>query len=260
MSAIDRGKRMYQRAVNLLCPRPIVFHHVPKCGGTSVGRALRLRYLLSQATVKPPESAKAFASAQLGELRPSCDVYDLRRMMLLYLMHDGTRCVAAHVPFSEAAFAEFADTYAFVTMLREPVYRFLSHYRWDQRQRQPVDSPESLEEFLLHDRVRRKGATYVRYFCGDPGAERFTAKHVDAAIHNLRRLHCVGFLDELPRFNSNLNSLTGSRLKIGKENVDRTKTSDASILAGPMSAKVLAACELDRAVWDAVQDLRQGPG
>ena len=257
MSAIDAGKRVYQRAVDLLCPRPIVFHHVPKCGGTSVGRVLRLRYLLSQATVKPPESAMAFASAHSGETRPGFDVYDLRRMMLLYLLHDGTRCVAAHVPFSEAAFTEFSDSYAFVTLLREPVDRFLSHYRWDQRQRQPAHSPETLEEFLVHDRVRRKGSTYVRYFCGDPGAERFTAKHVDTAIHNLRRLHCVGFLDELPRFNARLNLLTGSRLKIGKENVDRTKTSDASILVGPLREKVLTACALDRAVWDGVQDLRQ---
>lgn len=257
MPAIDTGKRLYRRAVDLLSPRPIVFHHVPKCGGTSVGRALRRAYLLSQATVKPHESGQAFASLQASERQPGFDVQDFREMMLLYLLHNGTRCVAAHVPFSEAAFAEFGDRYAFVTILRDPVDRFLSHYRWNQRPGRPDRPTETLEEFLAHARERQTGATYVRYFCGDPGAERFTAKHVDAAIRNLHRLHCVGFLDALPRFNADLNALTGGRIRIGRENVgQRQAAEDPSMLDGPNRDAVMAACALDRSVWNGVQDLR----
>ena len=256
MSAIDSGKRLYQRAVNLLSPRPIVFHHVPKCGGTSVGRALRRAYLLSQATVKPHESDKAFASLQASERWPGFDVQDFRQMMLLYLLHNDTRCVAAHVPFSEVAFNEFGDSYAFVTILRDPVDRFLSNYRWNQRPGRPDRPTETLDEFLAHARDRQTGATYVRYFCGDPGAERFTAQHVDAAIRNLHRLHCVGFLDALPRFEAELNALTGRRIRVGKENVGRTTAADAPLLTPANQDVVLAACALDRAVWDGVQDLR----
>ena len=40
MGTIDIAKGALQRARNSLLPAPVVFHHVPKCGGTSVGRAI----------------------------------------------------------------------------------------------------------------------------------------------------------------------------------------------------------------------------
>ena len=56
MGILDRAKSLRAEAVERLLPQKFVFHHVPKCGGTSVGRALRKRYLLSQATVTPESS------------------------------------------------------------------------------------------------------------------------------------------------------------------------------------------------------------
>ena len=256
MSAVDAGKRLYQRAVDILCPRPILFHHVPKCGGTSVARAMRRSYLLSQATVKPNESRNALASMQGRGERLGFALHDLREAMLLYLLHDNVRCIAAHVPFSESAFAEFADRYAFVTILRDPVDRFLSHYRWSQRPERPASSPETLEEFVARDRERQTGATYVRYFCGDPGAQQFTTADVDSAIRNLRRLNSVGFLDDLPSFEQKLSTLAGRRLRIGKENVGKAPAVGKTALDGPLHDAVLKACTRDREVWDAVQDLR----
>jgi hypothetical protein len=60
MGRIDRLKALQPRVLDRLTPQRVVFHHVPKCGGTSVGRALRKRYLLSQATVTPEASFRAF--------------------------------------------------------------------------------------------------------------------------------------------------------------------------------------------------------
>ena len=60
MSLSDTAKALQRHAQSLLSGNRIVFHHVPKCGGTSVGRALRLSYFLSQGTVTPIESDKAF--------------------------------------------------------------------------------------------------------------------------------------------------------------------------------------------------------
>jgi hypothetical protein len=257
MSLIDFGKSLHQRAIERYSGNRIVFHHVPKCGGTSAGRALRRAYILSQDTVTPEASMKAFDAAR--EDRPNLsagDVSELREMMLLYMLYADTRCVSAHIPFSDAAYKRFAGRYVFVTLLRDPVDRFISNYFWSHQHPRGVGHiAESLEEFLLTKRARHLGSTYVRYFCGEPGQE-FTARHVDAAIRNLHRMECVGFLDEVGRFGAALRQLTGKRLRIGRENVRNTSSKRGAILSGPMGRKVLEACSFDKEIWNAVQDLR----
>ena len=257
MSFTDRAQALQKRATDLLCGRPIVFHHVPKCGGTSVGRSLRRAYLLSQGTVTPVESEKAFDAAQ----RPCAPggighVSELREMMLLYMLYSDVRCVSAHIPFSNAAFERFGDRYAFVTILRDPVERFISNYYWSHdRPDAHFRIAEPLEEFLSTERARAIGSTYARYFCGEPGHS-FGPSHVDSAIRNLRRMSFVGFLDQLDGFEAALHRLTGRRIKIGKENVRGTGSRRDSILSGPLRERILEVCAADRKIWNAVQDLR----
>lgn len=258
MSLVDVGRSLHRRAVDLFCGRPILFIHVPKCGGTSIGRALRSAYILSQGTVKPHESAKAFDTARPHNPRLN-DVFELREMMLLYLLYCDTRCVAAHVPFSEAAFENFGAKYAFVTMLREPVERFVSNYYWSRRPGGPGTAPETLEKFLDSESAEHAGSTYVRFFCGDPGRDKFTPRHVERAVANLRRIHHVGFLDEVAEFERALRHLTGRRTTIGRENVGKRSGRGSSDLPEAVREKLLAACAPDREIWDAVQDLRAQP-
>jgi len=257
MSLIDFGKSLQQRAVDIHSGKRIVFHHIPKCGGTSVGRALRRAYILSQGTVTPEASMKAFEAAREGRPHQALgDVSKLREMMLLYMLFSDVRCVSAHIPFSDAAYRRFSDRYAFVTLLRDPVDRFISNYYWSHQHPGGVGHiAEPLEDFLPTPRARHLGSTYVRYFCGAP-AEDFTAKHVDAAIGNLRRMDCVGFLDEVGRFAAALRQLTGKRINIGRENVRNTGGKRDAILSGPLGKQVREACRFDSAIWEAVQDLR----
>lgn len=232
--------------------RPIVFHHVPKCGGTSIGRALRRAYIFSQGTVKPHESSLAFEAARCAG-RTSGDVYELREGMLLYLLYCRVRCIAAHVPFSDVAFENFSDRYAFVTVLRDPVERFVSNFYWNRRSAGAA-TPEALAEFMRTSEARRMGSTYVRYFCGHPGRPEFTSADVDRAIHNLRRMTLVGSLGELQTFERELRQITGRRLKVGRENVGRNRPTDE--LPARLRAQVLSLCAPDRAIWDAVQHMR----
>lgn len=261
MSAANVAKALKRKASALLCGNRIVFHHVPKCGGTSVGRALRMSYFLSQGTVTPIESDKAFHAVEESKSpRVVGHVSDLREMMLLYMLYSDIRCVAAHIPFSNASFDRFASSYAFVTLLRHPVDRFISNYLWSHKHPEGVQYvPESLEEFVVTDRAKRLGSTYARYFCGEPEQETFTADHTNAAIRNLKQMHLVGFLDEMGRFESGLRAITGCRLKIGKENVGNTSKAREAILKGPLGAKVLACCSIDLQIWEGVQDLRTQP-
>src|SRR5437868_4791278 len=96
MSLVDWGKRAHRWLTNSFCEKRIVFHHVPKCGGTSVGRALRRAYILSQASVTPEESFRALTAVKERADRlisPIRDVYEFRELMLLYLLYSDVRCI-----------------------------------------------------------------------------------------------------------------------------------------------------------------------
>lgn len=253
---VDRAKTLRARLLDRTLPQRFVFHHVPKCGGTSVGRALRKRYLLSQATVLPEASFRAFEAftGRSDNEAMLVDVLDLREQMLLYLMFADTRCVSAHVRFSEAAFTRFAQSYKFITILRDPVPRFLSHYSWSHAHPGAHAAiPQDFDAFLDSPRAQRMGATYVEYFAGLPKeADLRSPAAIERAAANLRRFDVVGRLDNLAGFAADVRDCLGIRLRIGHENRSPAMGGGlrASDLTPAQMQKVQALCAPDIAVWD----------
>lgn len=257
MGVIDRAKQTKARLGDWMMPQPLVFHHVPKCGGTSVGRALRKRFLLSQATVQPEASFRAFEAftGRTDRDRMLVDVLDLREQMMLYLMFEDVKCVSLHVRFSNTAHALFHDRYKFVTILREPVARFVSHYFWSHGKPQAhARIEEPFEAFLDTPRAQRLGATYAEYFCGLPKeADLRAPETIAAAIANLRRMDVVGRLDDLPGFERQLREVLGVRVRIGHENKMRQPRSNKdAVLTAETLARVQALCAPDLEIWEAI--------
>lgn len=252
---IDRAKALRGRLLDRVLPQRFVFHHVPKCGGTSVGRALRKRYLLSQATIHPEASFQAFMAftGRNDTERMLVDVLDLREQMLLYLMFSDIRCISAHVRFSETARACFGERYKFVTVLREPVSRFVSHYNWSHgRPGAHAAIDEGFDAFLGSPRAERMGASYVEYFAGLPkGADLRTQAGVERAIANLRRFDVVGRLDDIDGFRRDLRQALGVRVRIRHEN--RATQQDGAVrqnaLTPAQRRKVEALCAPDIEIW-----------
>jgi len=258
MSLVDSLKRLKSSAQARLLPHPVIFHHVPKCGGTSVGRALRQRYLLSQTTVLPEESFRAFETftGRTDRQQMLIDVLDLREQMLLYELYRGVQCFSGHVRFSEIAYRQFGSRYSFITILREPVARFISHYFWSHGK---PDAHARIDEdfaaFLETDRARRLGATYVEYFCGLPKDVDLTAQtSIDAAIANLQRFDVIGQLEDLRPFEAALKAKLGARIRIGHENKMRQATSVRDTTITPeLKARAAALCAPDIAVWESAR-------
>lgn len=257
VGSVDLAKSLLNRVNDRVMPQRVVFHHVPKCGGTSVGRALRKRFILSQATVIPESSYRAFESFTGRDDREQMliDVQDLREQMLLYLLYEDVRCVSLHVRFSNIAYERFHDRYKFVTILREPVERFVSHYFWSTgKPGAHARIEEPFEEFLETDRARRLGASYVEYFSGLPKeADLRTPEAISAAIANLRRMDVVGRLDDLGRFENLLREALSIRVKVGHENKMRqAKSARQSAVTPELATRVRALCAPDIAVWEAI--------
>ena len=256
MGAIDRIKWARKQLIHRTMGHPVVFHHVPKCGGTSVGRALRKKYILSQATVKPEESFRAFAAFTEREDRDQLliDVLDLREQMLLYWLFDDVRCVSAHVRFSETAYSQFKDRYKFITVLRDPVDRFISNYFWHAgRPHETAFISEDFAGFLETPRARRLGASYVEYFCGLPKEMDITSDNaIRAAISNLDKFDVVGGLNHLDRFKARIREELGVRLRIGHENkMKQSKSTKKKTITPELRRRAEEVCKPDIAVWRA---------
>lgn len=255
MSLVDSLKSTRRNLQGRIVPQRFVFHHVPKCGGTSVGRSLRMRYILSQATVTPEASFRAFEAFTGREDREQMliDVLDLREQMLLYNMFEDVHGISLHVRFSDIAYARFNESYKFVTILREPVSRFISHFHWSHGKPEAhARIEEDFEAFLDTERARRIGATYVEYFCGLPKEESITSDAaIAAAIANLGKFSVVGNLGDLGGFERDIRRALKVRVRIGHENA-RKKSGGRKELDDPaLRARVEALCAPDIAVWNA---------
>jgi len=257
LSFVDVAKDMHRKAVDTTMGNHVVFHHVPKCGGTSVARALRLKYLLSQVTIKTEASYRAWEafSGEGDSEQMMQDVLDLREQMLLYWMFEDTRCVSAHVRFSPKAHDLFRQKYKFITILRDPVDRFISSYFWHTWHTHEHDAIHlGFEEFLETGRARRMGARYVEYYCGlDKNTDMTSESAIQAACSNLSRFDAVGRLDDLDDFEQQIKQVLGVRIKIGHENKMRQpKDEKKKIVTPELREKVKTLCLPDMKIWEHV--------
>lgn len=258
MNIVETGKRVQAWVTEKISGHPVVFHHVPKCAGTSVARALRMRYLPSQTGIVSGASfyaAKAlhpdYAALQTGHVAPH--VRDLREQILVYHMYNGVRCIAAHVQFSPRAYDLFSDTYKFVTVLREPVSRYISHYFWDfngseEWARITVD----LDEFVESEMGAQYGTLFGEFFSGLASNSNFgSAEAVEAAKRNLDKFAVVGFLDDMERFRQNLTKELGVSVSIRHQNKSRVEDQTKKKLVTPeLRQRITELCAADIEIYN----------
>lgn len=256
MDVITFARKAHVAFLDRFAAQRFVFHHVPKCGGTSVGRALRMRYLASQGTVKPEPSFRALEAFTDNHNQDQLleEVIDLRKQMLLYLLYEDVRALALHVPFSTAAWHNFRHDYKFLTMLREPVSRFISHYNWSsERPGMHGYIAVDFDEFLTTERAKRMGAQYVKMYADLTTTEDLRSEAgIAAAVANLRKFDVVGRLDDLPAFERDASEALGVRVRIGHENKAPGGKRVVSLksLTPEQLARVHELCEPDLQVWN----------
>ncbi len=251
---VARIKRMRRALADRIRPRGLVFHHVPKCGGTSVGMSIRRKYLLSQAGIVPAPSFHAVGSLFASDDRLAIlqHAKEFREKMLLYHLHCGVKCVSAHVRFSTVAYREFNETHGFVTILRDPVERYISHFFYGTGRDGHMSIDEPLEKFVETEEGRLYGAAYCDYFSGLGAFDDYrTAEAIARAKKNLGLFAVVGFLDDLPGFCDGIRHQFGFRPRIGHLNRGQTARAGAGReIPRPILDRIEKLCAPDREIYE----------
>ncbi len=235
----------------------LCFIHIAKCGGVSINQAIRRKYLISYSRLNARASLDA-ARIIHGFDDPFADDYAavlrFREELLLYELEKGQGFVSGHYAFSERAYNRHRERYLFMTVLRDPVSRFLSSYFFNSRK--DDDSPwkiqDSLDAYVRSPEGRRLGVDYVRFLGGVREDGCYSSDEAfDRARENLRKFSICGVIEDTANLARQLEIQAGLKIAIGQRNRSPVSRQEREKLVTPeIREEILRICARDRVLYD----------
>ncbi len=235
----------------------IIFHHIPKCGGTSIVTGLVLtyypfRFLRYRRKGFPANLNSRTASviaAQSGVNR-----YEFRRQLLHYFMENAPApFISGHYPFDANLYDEYKGQWSHITLLRDPVARWYSEYFWNRYKNHEYQKTDlSMEEYIESEQGLINARSFVNFLShSDKHTSTPTQHEVDEAVSNLKKMRAVGLLENMDRFCDDMKQVFGRRPIIFKRNTSPAKQ-EQRILPDKNSAlhkKVLDLTSADNEIY-----------
>jgi hypothetical protein len=227
-----------------------------KCGGTSV------RIGLTEGVVGAREGPGIFelngdaAKVAAGGRNP--ENWAFRDALLPYvLLAEKPSVVLGHFRYRDR-YDDLLGAAHFVTVLRDPVERLVSLYKY-RRYKDGIDVAVELsfEEFVATPRWAKEGHAYVDLFCGGDDFNPRSDEAVDAAVENLSKFAVVGFTADLDQFSTDVGACIEKPMSIGTYN--RSPAPEDIQLDGALREQVRAVCAPDYAVYERVLAARATP-
>jgi hypothetical protein len=234
-------------------PKPVVFFHVMKCGGTSIRAGL----IDALAGGEPSEFFELDGRASVhatGWMAGRDDLWRFRDALLLYVLEAmQPSLVVGHFRFHERH-ARLLDSAHLVTVLRNPVERLISLYEY-RRFGGASLRPTSLtfEDYLATEEAEMEGRRYVETFYGGARHDATSAEAVDRAIQHLRQFAAVGFLGDIDDFTVRLGALTGTSVGVPFLNRSAAPTGHRDHLPETTVERLQEICRPDLRVFHALE-------
>lgn len=205
--------------------KKIFFLHVPKCGGTSLDDALAKKFKKSQ-VFRLNSSASGNAAVKYYSISDITNddyyhVLKFRESILFYAMsQERIRYVSGHYAFNREAYEAFHEQFAYITIVREPTRRYISHYFYNRyKEEKHCSHNMDLEEFLASTQGNALGTEYVKFFGGLREDYNYRSRDaINTAKSNLRKFDIVGRLEDMNNLYLQLEKLFKIRIRVRRLN------------------------------------------
>ncbi|WP_286265505.1 sulfotransferase family 2 domain-containing protein [Thalassotalea atypica] len=220
----------------------IAFVHIAKCAGMSVDKALRQAIALPQQQRIDRDATLAASVASFSkEILSEEDSIAFSRhhaknlsSIFDYYLAKQWQYVSGHVTVNSELLAKYANDYAFMTVLRDPVERFKSNYIYNKLTNQnPFMLPNALntsrqseaeliaeaEAIINSERGWQLANTQTMFLTGRYPKDSADAESMQIEVMgNLEQFKVVGFLDDLDAFAMQCSQLTERKITFEKIN------------------------------------------
>ncbi len=233
----------------------ICFIHIPKCGGTSIRSSMKKSWLnlALNRKVSLNHIASSKAADSLGK-----EVLAYREELLRYYLYDTkAKYVFGHFKCTSQTRNLFQDDWTFVTLIRDPVKRWLSHYFFDKFREKNIDYNKTsldLEEYLHSEEGKRNANMFLRHFSSYQPGMKVQDDFVEEAIDNIRNFDVFGVLEDMTSFAKSYRVSTGVSLNIGKSNKNPKKGYDQDAIPSALMQQIEEYNQHDTIIYQQIKN------
>ena len=203
----------------------ICFIHIPKCGGTSMRNALFNVY-------KPWNfqgraltiHLQEMATREAERLAGPHSRYIRTDLLNYHLSMKEPKSIFGHYRLGRKTFENYKNDWNFITLIRNPVDRWYSHYFFNKNTDSIFNIDMELNEFVETQEALYMGSTYIDVITGETSLEKQRSqKYIEETISLLREFTIVGRLENLHKFCKDFKTKFSKDLHIPHLNITQSE-------------------------------------
>ncbi|AWF81920.1 hypothetical protein BTJ40_14405 [Microbulbifer sp. A4B17] len=238
--------------VKITSPPKIFFCHIPKCAGSSLHSAISSQYYepnkLGSFSIKRAVSKRTadILEIPMMSVRETVMVHNLS-IKSNYYGHGHSFCRPQVVK-------NFSDEWNFLTVLRNPVDRWISLYTYNTYKKSQWDrNALPLNKYIESEVGNMAGQAFIRYFSNFNGS--CASEHIEQALQNLHQFSIVGTTGHLDILTTQIAKDFDIKLDIPKINKNPNSKLSLEIKSDSKTVKKIEkVCQYDMEIYERFTD------